>query len=112
MELTREALLGLDDTTVKEVTINGVKGWDKVFIRDMRGEDRLILEALDKPTEFTAHMWVALLSMCDAKGNRLFTKDDYDSFSKKNLNAIIQIAQAAYELSALSVQAQEAIEKN
>jgi len=109
--LTREAILGADDLPVLDVP---VPEWsDAVFVRTLTATENERLQAIaeeDNDRRFLGQY--AALVICDADGKRLFTDDDAELLSGKNLAAMGRIVEAAQKHNRLSKAAREATEKN
>lgn len=104
--LTREDILGIVDLKPQEVD---VPEWGaKVFIRPMMATERAEWEGfVHADREKTgpvkeAQERLAVLCLCDADGNRLFTDADIPALSKKNATALERIGIAAMRLNKLT----------
>ncbi len=118
MPLSREAILGMQDIKVKEIT---VPEWgDSVFIRQLTraeqdeylrrqyGGTKLRQDAKAKQQEISAvsiyghDAYLCACGICDINGAAIFKPADMDALAKKNGNAIGRIAAEIVQFSGMA----------
>lgn len=107
-ELTREQILSIVDLKPQGIQIEEWGG--TVFIRPMNALERAewegyVFSSSDTPKAKVidqARERLAVLSICDAQGKRLFTDADIPELGKKNAIALERIGQAAMRLNKLT----------
>jgi len=106
MALSRDDILGAADLTPAEIEVPEWGG--TVFIRPLtageRGEWETFLSAGKGKNEDmlkVSRAMLAMLTLCDATGARLFTESDLDALMAKNATALERIAYAAMKLNKL-----------
>ena len=111
--LTRENILAEDDLKLVEVA---VPEWPKcgghVWVKGLPGDEaeELIGNADEGIKGKRAQLLVH--TMCNEKGELLFTSDDVEALNHKHTTILDRIADAAMELNGLGVDAQERLAKN
>lgn len=109
--LTRESILASDDLPREEVAIPEWGG--SVFVRTMTAGERDRFEGWsqgDKFDRFRAKL--AVLTVVDAEGRRLFSDDDVDALAAKSTKALDRIAEAAFRMNRFTKEDVEALAKN
>jgi hypothetical protein len=117
MDLNRDLILESKDLPSEEVDIPEWGG--SVFVRTMTGDER------DK---FDSHLFeskrksgggidsisalVAVMTVVDRNGNRLFTESDIAPLGRKSSGALGRIWKVAQRLNGLGPQAEEELAKN
>lgn len=92
----------------------------KVYVRRMSGLERAAFERwfkeeqnkLEPLADATIHIRVALLTLSDEDGNRLFGDADEPVLASKDYDTIARIADVATRINGLSPEAREEIRKN
>ena len=126
--LTRDAILGIKDIDVKDITIpDHIAGWGgkKIYIRQLsRGKQDTYLkrqfgslrmkqesnkrarkitnQELVAPDIYGHDAWLCVHSICDDMGVLLFTEKDMDVLNEKSGEAIGWIAQQILEYSGMT----------
>jgi hypothetical protein len=104
--LTRDAILALDDLPRQEVHVPEWKG--SVYVRALTVAERVDFEALVFGNGVTdASLLPLIVAMCavDGEGERLFSADDAEALSRKNVKAIQRVANAALAFNAMTDEA-------
>ena len=107
-----EDILAMDDLTLEPLVIPEWKN-KKVWIRTMEGDERDAFEAnhvKDPSKSFRARLAVA--TVCDEKGNALFTQKDVSAVGRKSAAALDRILDVASRLNGMSQKDVEELEKN
>jgi hypothetical protein len=105
--LNRDAIRNKKDVQIKRLEI---PEWDGVvYIRSISGRERDDIECIfaDENQELSEKLRnmrarMAVLSVCDNEGNRLFTLQDMEWLGEKNANALNKIFTEARALSGFS----------
>lgn len=127
--LTKDQILSASDRPTEEVPVPEWGG--SVFVRTMSGTDRDAFEqdiidarkhdaeraeqsdAPVKSTELTnIRARLAVKTICDAEGNRLFGDDDADTLGKKSGKALDRIFDVAQRLNGIGQKEVEELEGN
>lgn len=120
--LDRNAILGADDLGRETVDVPEWGG--AVHVRGLTAAERDAYEAslmdatrTGKRTKITpklqnAKARMAVLCIIDDKGDRVFTDADADALGKKSASALNRIVEAIQELSGMSEEDIEELEKN
>ncbi|SIO60133.1 hypothetical protein SAMN05444166_6279 [Singulisphaera sp. GP187] len=109
--LSRESILAADDLPREEVSIPEWNG--TVFVQTMTGTERDRLEAAynkEPGKDFRARMAVA--TVCDETGKRLFSEKDILPLGTKSAAALDRILEVAMRLSAFTKKDVDALEGN
>ena len=110
MLLSREDILGLKDLQIEPIDLPEWGG--SAYIRCMSGAEREQFEHVFAQQESTMiRATAAGLSLCDEKGQRLFTDKDFLLLATKNWKALDRIYTVARRLSVLTGDEMEALEK-
>jgi hypothetical protein len=103
MALTREEILAVIDR--KPIEIDVPEWGGTVFVRPLSSPERARWEAIvagsANKTVDNAREVLAVLSLSDAEGNRLFTEEDVPQIAGKNAIALERIGLASMKLSKL-----------
>ena len=107
MILTKEIILKADD--LKKELVNVPEWGGDVYVRGMTGADRDKFEASIVQTrgkDQTLNMVnirakLASMTICDEKGNRIFTETDVKDLSNKSAHALQRIFVVAQKLSGI-----------
>lgn len=122
--LSRDAILEADDLARERVAVPewGKPPDDFVFVRGLTGAERDAFEQskyVRVPDSDDLELSLknlrarlAVLSVCDEAGKRLFADDDAALLGGKNAVALARIYEVAARLSGLTVEAREADSKN
>jgi hypothetical protein len=111
MLLTREAILQADDL-LKELV--PTPEWERdgyVYVRVMTGIDRETFETHLRD-QGTIRAWTAVLTVCDAEGQLLFTHEDLAALCQRSFLPLDRIFEVARRLNALTAEEVEALAKN
>lgn len=116
--LTREQILQCNDITIEQVEVPEWGG--SLYVKSLTGAERDWLEMSifqEKKTDTNANMKnfrakLASLSICDEKGERLFTDKDIDVLAGKSAIALQRIFNIAQKLSGLSPEDADSLVKN
>lgn len=114
--LNREAILAADDRPVEQVDVPEWGG--AVNVRALSGEQRGKIEQLaydiqqDKASVADMYVQLALWSVVDGAGERLFDASDHDALAQKSGTALEKIGLRAMRISGLSADAIELEAKN
>lgn len=105
MALTRDQILQAEDLTKIEVQVPEWKG--SVWVRMLTGKERDELESFwdsaKKKGEFTdARATVASLTICDERGERLFSDKDIQVLGQKSSAALQRVFDEALKLNRLT----------
>jgi len=121
--LTREDILGLQDITVKEITVPGnipVWGGKKLYIKQLtRGKQDEFLkrqfgsmkvqssrkakeQQMEAPDLYGHDTWLFVNGVCDEQGTLLFKLSDMDTLNNKSGEAIGHIAKEILEFSKMT----------
>ena len=99
MALNKSKILTADDVKLEEVAVQEWGG--SVFIKVLSGTDRDRFEdaySTEKMKNFRARFLV--MTLCDEKGERLFTDDEMDALGKKSSVVLARIFEKAWSLNA------------
>jgi len=112
--LTRETILASNDIIVEPIDL---PEWgDGCFIRVMTGAERgkFEQEVNDGKTQFSQYRQkLAVILLCDDKGNRIFKDEDYVLLGQRNSRALDRIMIAGQKLNCIRGQKDfEELEKN
>lgn len=111
MALSKSKILAANDTKLDKVN---VPEWgDDVYIKTLSGTDRDLFEdaySRDKMKNFRARFLV--LTLCDDKGDRLFSDEDVDSLGKKSAVVLNRLFEKAWSLNAFRGEDVEALGKD
>lgn len=118
MDLNRDLILESKDLPREEVEIPEWGG--SVFVRTMTGEERDAFDARlykerDKGGEEgirNISALVAVMTVVDRNGNRLFTEADIVPLGRKSSGALVRIWKVAQRLNVLGPKAEEELAKN
>lgn len=116
--LTRDQILAIKDIVKEEVEVPEWGG--SVFVRTMTGTERDALEnsvVIQKGKKRTTNMEnfrakVVAHSVCDEKGDLLFTEADIEALSQKSSSALQRLFDVAARLSGLTAEDAEELTKN
>mgnify|MGYP001354239450 CR=1 FL=1 len=97
--LTRDEILGLDDLPREEVVIPEWKG--SVYVRALTGAERDALERMISK-DSVSRARIAVLSVVNAEGERLFTDADVDRLAGKHGGALERIVNASLRFNRLT----------
>jgi hypothetical protein len=104
--LNREEILATNDLSREEVD---VPGWGKLLIREMTAADRITFEEFIKPEgvfdRANFYPMLAVRTIVDQDGNRLFEDAEYPALAGKSLKALEAVAEAAMRLNGIGIQA-------
>ena len=107
--LTAAEILAHDDQEIEPIDLPEWNG--KAFVRVMSGTDRDRLErAIDQKTASRA--MIAAYTLCDAKGNRLFTDNDLPALAQKSSVALDRVVDVALRLSRIGPEQEKALAGN
>jgi len=112
MELTREQILEADDLQIKAVD---VPEWGGVtYVRTINAEDyaKYVRSNVDANGKATMDNYIArycAFTICDSKGNRLFTDNDAIALGKKYSSVMARLYNEAQTLNGEDI---EELEKN
>lgn len=109
--LSRESILAAEDLPLEEVAVPEWGG--TVYVKTMTGAERDRIEAAynkEPGRDFRARMAVA--TVCDETGKRLFTERDVAPLSAKSAAALDRILEVAMRLSAFTKKDVDALEGN
>lgn len=111
----RAAILGIDDLEREKLDIPEWK--TSVYVRVMTAGERealevAVFEARSRREGLVYRAHLAVASVCNEKGELLFTNADVLALSKKSGKALMRIAAAAERLNALTESAVEEKAKN
>ena len=110
MALSKKAILAANDVKLDKVH---VPEWgDDVFIKTLSGTERDAFEdaySTEKMKNFRSRFLV--LTLCDDKGERLFTDEEVDSLGSKSAAVINRIFEKAWSLNAFRNEDVEALGK-
>lgn len=118
-ELTREAILGIDDLTRERVEI---KEWGgEVYVRTITGQERDWLDASmfdddGKPRSVGERLQnyrgrLVALATCKADGSSIFSLADAEALGKKSVKALDRIVEVAQRLNAITDEEIQALTK-
>ena len=103
MSLTREQILQADDLKREKVPVPEWSG--DIYVRELTGIeasefDAWMAENKDnkKALGLGWHPLMVMLCACDESGERLFSRDDFESLKGKNKDVIARIAERAISL--------------
>lgn len=113
--LGADDILGCNDQGIEKVPVPEWSG--EVFIRTLTGAERDSWELyasnqLDRKGNINIRAKLAVLSICDESGKRLFEDKHLDQLSKKNAKALDRVYSASLKLNKLTDEDIEALEKN
>ena len=105
MTLKRDDILKAQDIKTEKVNIPEWGG--DIYVKELTGEERNEYESflIDLANGKKAHKMdearsrLAVLSICDEEGKRLFTDDDIKALSRKNAKALMRVYGVAQRLS-------------
>jgi hypothetical protein len=100
MALNKAKILAADDVKLEEVAVPEWGG--SVFVKVLSGTDRDKFEdaySTEKMKNFRARFLV--MTLCDEKGQRLFTDEEMNELGKKSSVVIAKIFDKAWSLNAL-----------
>lgn len=110
MALNKKAILAAKDTKLEKVN---VPEWgDDVFIKTLSGTERDAFEeaySTEKMRNFRPRFLV--LTLCDDKGERLFTDDEVDALGAKSAAVINRLFDKAWAFNAFRSEDVEALGK-
>lgn len=103
MQFDSKAHFGFSDPKTKTVEI---PEWEaSVFVRQWTGSERAnFLNWWEAKNHDLFHSHIAVLSLSDKDGNRLFTDEDEASFANKSITALERIAAVALSFNGLGVE--------
>jgi len=109
--LTREAILAADDLKRQELDI---PEWgDKVFIQMMTAKDRDSFEETRQNNPYSnLRAAMAIKTVVDQDGKRLFTDDDLDALGAKCAKALSRVFNVAIEMNHFTEEDVQELEKN
>lgn len=112
--LSRDVIFGVQDLKIEKVAVPEWGG--DVCVRMMRGFERDAFEtalmADDKKNTQNIRARLAVLTVCDETGQRLFTDADATALGEKSAAALQRIFDAASRLNVISQKDVEELEKN
>ncbi len=102
--LTRDQILGADDLPTEEVQVPEWGG--SVFIRSMTGTQRdkfeaQFIKARDSGAPLVLRSKLAVLTVCNEKGELVFTEPDMIELGKKSAKALDRVFGASTRLSGI-----------
>ena len=98
--LQRDDIIRSNDIALERVY---VKEWaGDLFVRVMSGADRDKFEELHKNSTRIYRAPLIASTVCDEKGNLLFTPEDVKKLGTKNANALTTVAEAALKINGLT----------
>lgn len=116
MDLNRDLILESKDLPSEEVVVPEWGG--SVFVRTMTGDERdafdaRLFESKEKTGEGVKNIsaLVAVMTVVDRNGNRLFTEADIAPLGRKSSPALARIWKVAQRLNGLGPQAEEDLAK-
>lgn len=100
--LTRRQILDTVDFKVRSVDVPEWGG--QVFVRTMSAQEREEWEAVSEENgrKRILRATIAALTVCDEKGQLLFSSDDIPALAQKSTPALCRIVDAAYELNRIT----------
>lgn len=118
MSLTKEAILGINDLQLQEVEVPEWGG--SVYVRGLSGAERDAFEAsvveqrgkIAKVNMVNLRAKLLVLTICDEKGEQLFTHADIEALGQKSAVALQRLFDIASSLSGLSAEDAEDLAKN
>lgn len=115
MTLSAQDILNCQDSGIESVSVPEWGG--DVHIRTMTGVERDNWEVyassqFEKKGSVNIRAKLAVLTLCDTSGNRLFKDSDLDQLSGKNSKALDRVYSAALKLNKLTDDDIEDLEKN
>ena len=111
--LTKDQIIGANDLKIETLEIAEWGG--SVCIRELSGEGRDVFENLlygDKGDLLNLRAKLCAMTICDEKGNMLFTAEDVAALGNKSGTVLDRIFKAAQVLNGLNPGAIEDAEKN
>ena len=115
MSLTAESILNCNDSGIKKISVPEWGG--DVFIRTMSGTERDSWEMyaghqLEKKGNVNIRAKLAVITLCDESGKRLFADQQLDKLSSKNGKALDRVYSESLKLNKLTDEEVEQLEKN
>jgi hypothetical protein len=117
MQLTRDMILEADDCPRERVEVPEWGGY--VFVRTMTGSQRDAFESQAGNTDLPFHVRMqnlrarlAALTLCDERGQSLFTEADIIRLGAKSCEALDRIFKVAQRMNGLSAEDIDEIKKN
>lgn len=112
--LTREDILACDDLQRERVEVpewsrNGEARY--IFVRVLTGAEIETLQSRAAGKDLSPTQ-IALLSICDERGSRLFTDAELPVLGKKSQRALMRIVEAALRVNGLDEKGREELEGN
>lgn len=110
--LTRADILAAEDLPLAAVDVPEWGG--QIFVRAMSALDRAEVEAYldENPGRVALRAIVAVVSIRDEHGARLFTVDDIPALNEKSSTVLDRVFARAASLSGMTSSSREAIRKN
>ena len=106
MMLTKEQILGVVDTVVEKVNVPAWKGC--VYIKTMTGAERDLFEQRihdqkknEKINIKGVRSFLLALTICDASGKNIFSKEDMDEIDKKSAKVITDLFKVAQRMNGI-----------
>lgn len=112
MELTKEQILNADDIEIEKVDTPEWGGY--VFVRSLSVEEsyrfsRSNVGSDGKAIEKNLIVEYCIMVMCNSKGERLFTEEEFEKLSRKSTLPVMRIYEAGRKLNGEDI---EELEKN
>lgn len=109
--LTANQILSANDTKVEPVEVPEWGG--TVYVRVLRGTDRDQFEEwVNKEKDKSVRCRFLVLSLCDEKGNLLFTAEQMKSLNEKSGDVLARVFERAWDINYLSPKAVEELGKD
>ena len=118
--LTKDMILGVDDLKKVELDMTPY-GWSgSIFVRTWTGGERDLFDQSvlkNKTSDEQVNMSrmrakIAVLSICDENGNRLFEDGDEEAVSKKSAHALDKVMEVSSKLNGLTLKDINELTKN
>lgn len=112
VELTREQILSADDIGIEKIYVPEWGG--HVFVRTLNADEsyqfsKSNVDANGKAVDKNLIVEYCTLTICNVKGESIFTSEDVEKLSKKNTKALLRIYGEARKLNGEDI---EELEKN
>lgn len=117
MALTKEQILAKNDIEIEEVYVS--EWGDSVFVKSMNGEERdtFELSIVDQKHKGKVNLEnirakLCAMTICDEKGERLFSEKEIFALSKKNSSALSKIFLVAQKINGLDEESVGQLKEN
>lgn len=108
MALSKAAILGITDFKIEKVSVPEWGG--DVYMRTITGLERDLFEDSYSEKKMRAfRVRFLVLTLCDEKGERLFSDEEIDVLGKKSSAVINRLFEKAWELNAFTNNAVETL---